>query len=890
MTASDSVPRQREGFVEFALVKQSRDSLDVAAWRASVGARLRMPRLTATALDPGLVQFAQQHRPPTFLPDGPGHADVKQATAPTQSLGFVDAAKVVSTSSFLPGTLLIPITAQTTRDVDPRTLRIFRWNPATTRHEIVNATGVNMAGGYVWARITRPGVYSVFGLMTPSALGGISKGHPETYEVMLLIILRLFSPTGGWESLGPQHLSCCIYDMAIDPSNSDRIYAAASNGGIWRLDSVAAYPGSTWIPVTDQQPSLAMTCMAVSPANSEVVYYVDITGQLYRSLDRGTRWVPAGSADLGYARRLLAHPTDPDTIYVASNRGFWCSNTGGASWLSNPGQSTLKDGDMTDAAMDPGDPSILYVTERSVGLHKSSSGGRSFQLMLPWSAATAPVGTMSKVAVGGLGTDANRTVAVKFDQEVFVNRHGGRGPSVLGGGPWTSLGQQGGTGYGDWCHVIAVDPTDDNVILAGAQTLSRTPDGGTSWTTVINYYAPHEDQHRILFDVSQPGVVYAANDGGVFRSPDRGITWQSSTNALQYDLTVGLVTAQFFTAAVSGDYAVGDAYHQGLLGASSLIARQWAGIQGHSWEFNNVYGDPVRPGTYYVFVGAALYRQLFPAPSRGSSGSLVQIGSFTPKAIAVDTRPGSNVLLAANSIGQVLRATNGDSASPAWTPMAGISLAADFVVSIAFAPSQPQQAYALTRDGRVFVCRDVDSSPTWTSKTTLPSPEGVALGVTADQEDQLYAISSSQVFCSHDGGGHWTAVPGIAPNQLPGGLRLVSIVTGPGVVYVAASSGVFTSPDAGQHWFPFDDGLPNVQIEELLWTESDLFAVTQGRGLWHHGRYDVVNIPPIAHVEDPGWLISLWLAIYGGDPAPDLIRATIGLGPAPLVIAGGVGD
>ena len=627
--------------------------------------------------------------------------------------------------------------------------------------------------------------------------------------------------------------------------------------------------------------------MAVSPADSHVVYYIDGLGQLYRSSDRGDAWSPAGSAYLGGARRLLAHPTDANTIYVATYQGLWCSKTGGATWVSNPGQSTLKDGDMTDVAMDPGNASILYVTQRSAGLYKSSDGGRSFQLMLSWSVATAPAGSMSKVAVGGLGTDANRTVAVKFDQEVFVNRHGGRGPTVAGGGSWTSLGQQGGTGYGDWCHVIAVDPTNDNIILAGAQSVSRTTDGGTTWNTVITYYAPHEDQHRILFDVANLGVVYAANDGGVYRSPDHGLTWQTSTDDLSFDLNVGLVTAQFFTAAVSGDHAVGDAYHQGTLGASSLFARQWSGIQGHAWEFANVYGDPVRAGTYYIFGSGALFRQLFPS---ASATAISQIGSFTPTAIAVDARPSSNVLLAGDSTGHIQRAPNGDTSNPTWSAMAGISLNGDSVISIAFAPSRPQQAYALTSAGKVFVCADVDSSPTWTAKTTLPPHNGVEIAVSVEDDNQLYAISGSQVFRSVDGGGSWAALPGMAPHQLPSSLSLVSLVTAPGAVYIAASSGVFTSPDAGQNWFPFSDGLPNVQIVELLWAGGDLFAATQGRGLWHHGHYLVSYIPPIAHTPDPAWLIALYLAIHGGDPSPEVISQIIGMGPAPMVVAGREGE
>jgi hypothetical protein len=193
----------------------------------------------------------------------------------------------------------------------------------------------------------------------------------------------------------------------------------------------------------------------------------------------------------------------------------------------------------------------------------------------------------------------------------------------------------------------------------------------------------------------------------------------------------------------------------------------------------------------------------------------------------------------------------------------------------------------------VFVCTDVDNSPTWQAKTTLPSNQGVEIAVTLENENQLFAVSNAQVFRSIDGGGSWAPLPGISPNQLPTGLSLVSLITAPGAVYVAGFSGVFTSPDSGQHWFPFSDGLPNVQIVELLWTGNDLFAATQGRGLWHHGHYLVINIPPMAHVPDPGWLISLWLAIYGGDPAPgeiDQINQLIGLGPAPVIVAGREGQ
>jgi hypothetical protein len=72
-------------------------------------------------------------------------------------------------------------------------------------------------------------------------------------------------------------------------------------------------------------------------------------------------------------------------------------------------------------------------------------------------------------------------------------------------------------------------------------------------------------------------------------------------------------------------------------------------------------------------------------------------------------------------------------------------------------------------------------------------------------------------------------------------------VTGPGALYAGATSGVFTSADRGVTWYDYSAGLPNVELRHLLWTEGDLFAVTHGRGIWHHGRYDMFRVPVVPH-------------------------------------------
>ena len=354
-------------------------------------------------------------------------------------------------------------------------------------------------------------------------------------------------------------------------------------------------------------------------------------------------------------------------------------------------------------------------------------------------------------------------------------------------------------------------------------------------------------------------------------------TWQTSGDDLaeRRDLTLDLITAQFFTAGISHDHAIGDAYHQGLLGANSLAARDWEGIEGHSWEFANVSGDPLRPGVFYV-LGGTLFRREFPS---ASSTPLTEIASFRPLCLAIDERTGSQVALVSTA-GEVRRTSDITAVAPVWTVMPGLVLSSDAVVSMAFAPTLGQRAYALTGGGRVFMCADADATAGWTEAHVLPT-FGRAITVSADNADHVYAISPSEVYRSVDAGGTWTPVLGTSPHTLPPGLDLRGIAAGPGALYVAASSGVFTSPDEGQNWFPFSDGLPNVEIKELLWTENDLFAVTHGRGLWHHGRYESVMVPPIAHKPDLHWIIELWRAIHGGDPGPDEVRKRIGKGYPP---------
>src|SRR5262249_33599355 len=68
--------------------------------------------------------------------------------------------------------------------------------------------------------------------------------------------------------------------------------------------------------------------------------------------------------------------------------------------------------------------------------------------------------------------------------------------------------------------------------------------GGAAITDWSQIGGVHADQQDVAFSPSNPDVMYLANDGGVYRSANRGATWTLRSGGLQitqfYDIDVAL--------------------------------------------------------------------------------------------------------------------------------------------------------------------------------------------------------------------------------------------------------------------------------------------------------------------------------------------------------------
>ncbi|WP_337871944.1 hypothetical protein [Ignavibacterium sp.] len=83
-------------------------------------------------------------------------------------------------------------------------------------------------------------------------------------------------PIFTWVSLGPTpgayfgygNISSRIVSGAYDPNNPNVIYIGPANGGVWKSTD----GGITWSALTDDQVSMSMGAIAIDPANSNIIY------------------------------------------------------------------------------------------------------------------------------------------------------------------------------------------------------------------------------------------------------------------------------------------------------------------------------------------------------------------------------------------------------------------------------------------------------------------------------------------------------------------------------------------------------------------------------------------------------------------------------------------
>jgi photosystem II stability/assembly factor-like uncharacterized protein len=177
-----------------------------------------------------------------------------------------------------------------------------------------------------------------------------------------------------WRNIGPANMGGRITALAVVESDPTTFYVATASGGLLKTTN----NGTTFAFVFEKEATISIGDVAVSQSDPNVVYVgtgehnprnsVSYGDGIYKSTDGGKSWSNVGLKKSFSIGKIVIHPTDPNTVYVAAmgrvwgpseERGVFKTTDGGKNW-----QKVLYVDDKTggiDLRMDPFDPNTLFA-------------------------------------------------------------------------------------------------------------------------------------------------------------------------------------------------------------------------------------------------------------------------------------------------------------------------------------------------------------------------------------------------------------------------------------------------------------------------------------------------------------------------------------------------
>jgi photosystem II stability/assembly factor-like uncharacterized protein len=629
-----------------------------------------------------------------------------------------------------------------------------------------------------------------------------------------------YDPAGAgspWFPIGPRNVNGRVKALAVHPTNPDIVYAGAASGGVWK----SVDGGQTWDPQWDMQESLAVGAIGIAASSPQTVYAG--TGEwtpgwgpsypgagVYVSTNGGGTWSLRNSCLCRRIGKLIVDPGNPLRVWICGDSGLERTDDGGTTWTH------LRADTVSDIVLDPASASTLFIGVAGNGFFKSTDSGATFTLL-----AGSPTGagvTFPQIAIGTSGTHGHNFLVIKMGGTVAT--------SINGGTTFTTV-STGHGGYFGWCDVIGCAPDDETIIFYGGVGLERSTDGGTTWSGL----PVHSDQHAATFAPSNSNIIYFANDGGVWRSDNKGAGVRKVSN--------GLVITQFynigFWRTLSNVIGGGAQDNATNYTTSGLTWRPvWTNDGG--W-FVIDFSDPRT--MYAEGQGAYVAKSTdggatWTAVTSGISGSANWEGILTMD-------PNDHLRLYYGT-SVVLRTLDG--CSTAWTTVSQTLVGE--VSAIAVAASNSNRVYAGTTGGHVYRSDDGGNTSPWADKSTgLPSRPVSSIWVDPANADNILisvggllstggpgSPAAQSVYHSTNGGTSWTNVSGDLPT-----ITANAVVGDPSsatTYYLATDGGVYRTTDSGTHWLPFDNGIPNVPVADLAVdpTLKMLYAGTFGRGAY----------------------------------------------------------
>lgn len=697
-----------------------------------------------------------------------------------------------------------------------------------------------------------------------------------------------------------------VISIAVHPSNPDIVYVGTASGGLYRSTN----GGSSWTAMMENAASLAIGALAIAPSQPDTLYVG--TGEpnfsldslfgvgLYRITNASTAtptiagpFQQNGAAANVFRGRSIAairvHPTNPDTVFVATASGL--SGIGGITSPTLPARGIYRSTNATtatptferltglagnanvavrDIVIDPQNPNLLVAavvaTPPNGGLHRSIDA-----------LAASPAFTLEEFFDASTTSELTAELAIRHgagdaDPVIYAatGNLGGRVlMSVNSGDTWTQqIDNNFCTPQCFYDIAIAVDPTDSTrVYLGGAPAVpfAASTNSGTSFANSAS--GLHVDSHVIAVAPSNPSIIYFGSDGGIYRSNNNGSTWNVLNNG-------DFRATQFMSIATH------PRDHEFLIGGTQDNGTNHRKPD-TSW-FRVDYGD----GGFATIdqnavdtTNVRMYHTYYNAPTLMGYGTVSNIASASDgnwnfvgcqaagATVNGITCTGSVLFYAPLALGpgtpntvyygtdRLYRSANNGTNH---TVVSQAPITASVPISaIAIAPNDDNVRIVGQSNGGLF--RTLDGSATLADADaggTVPAQYIGRILINPDDNDIVYValagyagtglnIWKSTNFLAATP--TWTAAATGIPN-----IPVSALAINPddaNHIFAGTDIGVYHSTDAGANWLPLGSGMPAVPVFGLAFNGPDnpagkgpLRAATHGRGIW---EIDIPNLDKV---------------------------------------------